>query len=388
MKKMQMNVVITGVTGGVGQELLKQLLAMDAGRMYCVIRPKGGKTAFQRLAELTRNKNVFAINGDITAPGLGVDLSKLPRRIDKIIHCAADVRFEERYAVDITEANVDGTRNVIAFANLLHAPELHYVGTAYIAGDASLLGEQPVGDRVVIGNPRNTYEATKMQAENLVRSWAGGRVSIYRPSIVVGRSTDGVTQAPDLGYYGFLKGLHRLAERIRSEGKKSSFFVETNGTVHLPVAVQGVDSTPLNLIQGDWLAATIAKLVMLPARGEAYNLVHPSPMTYGEALRASLRILRIVNVTIRTPLSEGGKPNLVQRKITAGIAPFAPYISHSPGFVSRNAERDMGEDYVPPPPVTPEFLLKTLQYAKGLWDNAQTEQGQVIHLTQAREYTP
>ncbi|MCR4333857.1 MAG: SDR family oxidoreductase [Patescibacteria group bacterium] len=364
-----LKIMLTGATGAVGSELLPRLLS-DGYMVFCIIRPKGGKTASERLAAITLHHRAIAVDGDITKHGCGVDLHKLPQRVDKFIHCAADVRFDDRFAADITATNVGGTRNVIALAETLRVPELHYVGSAYVAGDAKTFDEQPVGADVTVGFARNTYEATKFVAEGIVREWRSGHTSIYRPSIVVGRSTDGVTTTFD-GYYGFFKGLHRLAEKFRSGAlvPKGSIVVSTHG-LELPIAIQAIGTTRLNLIQCDWLADTMAGIIALPARGETYNLAHPEPMSVEDVISASLAELRISKVSVQkdAPVRSGdSQVAVIQKMVSSGLARYAPYVTHSTRFICRNAERDLGEDFTVPPSITPEFLQKTLRYAIDVW---------------------
>jgi len=78
----------------------------------------------------------------------------------------------------------------------------HYVSTAYVAGkvdgvhDASFL---PPDDSRQF---RNSYERTKARAERYLRSAATDQIpiSIYRPSIIAGHSTTGVTTSWNVLY--------------------------------------------------------------------------------------------------------------------------------------------------------------------------------------------
>jgi nucleoside-diphosphate-sugar epimerase len=125
---------------------------------------------------------VRAVAGDTSAPdlGLGAERAALARRVANVVHCAASTRFD----LELEEArrvNVGGAAHALGFARDAGA-RLHHVSTAFVAGDPAS------------GACRNTYEASKREAEARLRAEAGdARFTIYRPSIIVGDSRSGRT---------------------------------------------------------------------------------------------------------------------------------------------------------------------------------------------------
>ena len=133
------HVLLTGVTGFVGEALLHLMLSEVPGvRITVLVRPKGATTAEARIRNLLA-KPVFAdvtdgadrvsvLAGDLT------DVPALPADLDAVVHCAGDVSFDP--PVD------EGFRtNVVGTRDLLHrigevGPDVHYVhiSTAYVAG--------------------------------------------------------------------------------------------------------------------------------------------------------------------------------------------------------------------------------------------------------------
>ncbi|MGH3499031.1 MAG: HAD-IB family hydrolase [Nocardioidaceae bacterium] len=139
--------VMTGVTGFVGEALLHKILTDVPGMTVTVlVRPKGSMPGTDRIAALLR-KPIFAdcvsaaggvetlmrervavLEGDLSA------VPDLPAGTDAVVHCAGDVSFDP----PIDEAfasNMAGTERLLAKVAQLPG-NVHYVhvSTAYVAG--------------------------------------------------------------------------------------------------------------------------------------------------------------------------------------------------------------------------------------------------------------
>ena len=142
-------ILLTGVTGFLGQAVLQALLeSFPRVRVTVVIRPKGAQTGRKRLEGLLR-KPVFAswderagegtaraafdervdvLEGDLT------DMPPITQHVDTVIHSASSVSFDP----PIDEAfrtNVGGARNL--YEALLASgqdPHVIHVSTAYVGG--------------------------------------------------------------------------------------------------------------------------------------------------------------------------------------------------------------------------------------------------------------
>lgn len=80
-------------------------------------------------------RKVQPVSGDITQPGLGLDISRrqtLQQHVDVILHCAADIRLE----LDIKSAlraNYLGTKAMLQFAaGCLHLRALVHTSSCYV----------------------------------------------------------------------------------------------------------------------------------------------------------------------------------------------------------------------------------------------------------------
>ena len=140
-------VLLTGVTGFVGQALL-QLLLTQVPRLSVVVlvRPKGETSGTDRVGELLDNPifdaaaaaaggasalledRLIVIEGDLE------DVPVLPGDLDAVVHCAGEVSFDPPVDEGF-QANVVGTRALLDRVEEV-GEHVHYVhiSTAYVAG--------------------------------------------------------------------------------------------------------------------------------------------------------------------------------------------------------------------------------------------------------------
>ncbi|MDQ1614242.1 MAG: alcohol-forming fatty acyl-CoA reductase [Actinomycetota bacterium] len=140
-------ILLTGVTGFVGEALLHRLLTQATDTSVAVlVRPKDAAGGRERVKGLLE-KPIFAVVAD-AAGGVDAllesrlqvlegDLARvpaLPRDLDAVVHCAGDVSFDPPVDEAFT-TNVVGVRNLLARVAELETP-VHYVhiSTAYVAG--------------------------------------------------------------------------------------------------------------------------------------------------------------------------------------------------------------------------------------------------------------
>jgi thioester reductase-like protein len=87
------DVLLTGATGFVGQELLARLLERGDCHVHALVRAEDDRSAAGRLP---RHERLSAWPGDIERPGLGLTAGRadaLAERVSTVIHCAASVSF-------------------------------------------------------------------------------------------------------------------------------------------------------------------------------------------------------------------------------------------------------------------------------------------------------
>ncbi|WP_229116092.1 HAD-IB family hydrolase [Parenemella sanctibonifatiensis] len=149
------HLVLTGVTGFIGEQLLWKILTeLPTTTTHVLVRPKAEQTAEDRVAELLA-KPIFAdvvqAAGSIEAllgdrvrvlSGDLPDVPALPPELDVVIHCAGDVSFDPpvdhafRTNVLGTKALMRAMRDAVSddSGNLVKVPHYLHVSTAFTAG--------------------------------------------------------------------------------------------------------------------------------------------------------------------------------------------------------------------------------------------------------------
>jgi fatty acyl-CoA reductase len=141
------HVLLTGVTGFVGEALLHLMLSEVPGvRVTVLVRPKGSTSGSSRTATLLKKppfSDVVAAAGGVEAlmaarvsvlEGDLADAPSLPDGLDAVVHCAGDVSFDPPVDEGF-RTNVLGARELLARVREA-GPDIHYVhiSTAYVAG--------------------------------------------------------------------------------------------------------------------------------------------------------------------------------------------------------------------------------------------------------------
>ncbi|WP_420175282.1 HAD-IB family hydrolase [Luteococcus sp. OSA5] len=148
-------IVMTGVTGFIGEQLLWKILTeLPDTRAVVLVRPKGSLTARDRVVGLLKKpifKELAAAAGgaealcDARVDVLSGDLPnvpELPRDLDVVVHCAGDVSFDP--PIDAAfQTNVLGTQALMEAmlaacsdqdGKLQRIPHYVHISTAYTAG--------------------------------------------------------------------------------------------------------------------------------------------------------------------------------------------------------------------------------------------------------------
>ncbi|MGI8413039.1 MAG: SDR family oxidoreductase [Solirubrobacteraceae bacterium] len=208
-------VLLTGATGFVGMELLTRYLERGDRNVVALVRADSDEAASARIDSVLSNLfgpragryagRVQAVAAELTAPGLGLARERrteLAEQVTTIVHSAASVSF----TLPLDEAratNLEGTRRLLEFAQLAGErgglDRYGHISTAYVAGTHD--GRFYEHDLDVGQEFRNSYEQSKFEAEQLVRSQPGLPFTIMRPSIVVGDRRSGWTSAFNVLYW-------------------------------------------------------------------------------------------------------------------------------------------------------------------------------------------
>ena len=266
------SVLITGVTGFLGAQVLVRYLDRTDRHLYALVRARDGTEAASRLHSTLADAygpeglppgRVTAVAADLEGEDLALPSGRrteLARSVTDIVHSAASVSFTLPLE-DSRRINVEGTRHILKLAREAQAlgglNRFAYVSTAYVAGTHA--GEFRE-DQLDLGQGfRNTYERSKFEAEQLVQDQGAALpVQIFRPSIIVGERSTGWTASFNV-LYTPLKAFAR--ERLRL----------------LPAR----RSAPVDVVPVDFVADAIFALATRPVEGsaETFQLVAGSEAT-------------------------------------------------------------------------------------------------------------
>jgi nucleoside-diphosphate-sugar epimerase len=266
-------VLVTGGTGLVGQAILGALEGVEAISLtrhgvdgWSDGRPASGGSAAglipglhsHTVARVPAAERAEHVCGDVTQPRFGLtdaDYAALAERVDVVIHSAgvSDFTTPRRTTYRL---NLDGARNVAAFAEVARAP-LYHVSTGYVNASGTSVGGR-WGAEVYIGSKRAAEEAVR-ECPMLA--------AIVRPSIVWSHSRTGWTPS--------FQGLHRVVGMM-FESK-------------LPLLPFEAD-TRVDFLPHDTVGTVIAELVRDEFQGEHWLTAGAHAMRFGRCVELVLEL--------------------------------------------------------------------------------------------------
>jgi NAD(P)-dependent dehydrogenase (short-subunit alcohol dehydrogenase family) len=348
--------LVTGGTGFVGRRLLCELARRD-GATYVLVRPGSRERLEAFIESLGAGDQLKPLDGDITAPGLGIVAADLAKLTGAEIYHLAAVYDLEAPEEDNERANVGGTRNVIDLAEKIGA-RLHHVSSIAVAGSKwkGKFTEAMFAEGQVMDHP---YYRTKYEAERLVRESAL-RFRIYRPGLVIGSSETGEADRIDGPYYAF-----KLIQRLRS-------------AIPPWVPLVGLEGGEINVVPVDFVARALDAIGHKEGLdGQTFHLTDPAPRSLGDVTNEFCRAAHAPQFTLRVDSRAGAMlpkemtgmlqqwkvAQTLKRRLLEGVSipePALRYVSNRARFTCENAQAALEGTGVACPP------LHT--YAWKVWD--------------------
>ncbi|MEO6613592.1 MAG: NAD-dependent epimerase/dehydratase family protein [Chitinophagaceae bacterium] len=170
-----MRIFVTGATGYIGNQLVKQLAAQEE-EIHLLVRDP-------RSPHLPAGRNIRVFKGDITDPG---SIAPAIKGCAQVYHCAAIAKFSGTVTNAFMEVNVNGTKNVLAAALDASVQKLVFTSSAAVWGPTLQAPFTEEDER--IGPFESEYDRSKYLAETLVKEFAGRGLNavIVNPTRVYG----------------------------------------------------------------------------------------------------------------------------------------------------------------------------------------------------------
>jgi thioester reductase-like protein len=331
-------ILVTGATGLIGREVLRQLLGRGEP-VIALARARGGRAATDRVRDVlgwvSGLHQLDVVEADLSQPACGladVDWGRLRARVETVIHCAGDTAFFPADMTTFRRGHIDGPLALLQGLRGGRLRQWAHLSTAYVCGRRS--GMVLERDADVGQSFHNAYERVKLESETLMRR-AGTRLGVdlrvFRPSIVVGAGPPTAGARPSNLFFGFVRMAAALAARA-------------NGS-QVRLRIAAAPRARLNLVPvEDVAAATIALSEHPTGTGETFHLVASDAPTQEAALgmiadRVGLRGLTVVDAR------ETGLPHAspLERQVARLLTSYQEYLEQDVRFDDATARRLLGQ---------------------------------------------
>ena len=350
-------IFMTGATGVLGQELVKELLTTTDSDIAILARAKNRVSHEERVQktltavgmDLHYGSRVRVIEGDVTKPKFGIkkeDVEYLEKECTVFYHIAALTALNGTEK-ECREINIGGTEHALELAwDLRKKGKLErfiYFSTAFVAGSIwkhhSKEDELPVKPAFA-----NYYESSKYQSESRVRAAMndGLPVTIIRPSIVVGHSETG--EVSDFNViYPFIK---LFAHGILTK-------------------VPTCPENTFNIVPIDFVIKATCSIVQNPKSiGKCFHLVSPEPPAIGTLLSLRSEFPKAAEIEMIDP-KEFKKSALDPQgqMVFAMLEPYLGYLNGDLTFDTTNTEEILRGTGIAMPRTDLPFLRTMIGYA-------------------------
>ena len=350
-------IFITGVTGGLGRELLRIFLERTEDELLLLVRPRASETHHARVEKLLKKLGILekargrvrVLAGDVTEPRLGLDPEDWKMAVsetDEFFHSAALTNLGASWE-DAERINFQGTLHALKLARESHRrgrlARFFYFSTAFVAGSLTPIRalEDELPENPVFGN---AYEATKYEAEKKVREEmaAGLPATIFRPSIVVGDSKRGAVSEFNV-IYPFL--------RLFAHGHLRQ----------LPTRLEhSFNIVPIDFV----IEASFALSRLASTQNRTFHLVTENPPTLELLLKVREEYGHFPPVEVVEPENfsvEDLSPR--EREIFSTLNPYLGYLGSLLTFDNRNTREALAKSGISFPNTDFSFLKKIVNYA-------------------------
>lgn len=350
-------IFMTGATGVLGQDLIKELLHTTKANIAILVRAKNRKTHDDRIRKILKTsgldsylgKRIHAIEGDVTQHKFGIkkeNLAFLEKETKVFYHIAALTALNGSEK-ECQQINVGGTQHALELAGDLQKKgkleRFVYFSTAFVAGSVwthcSFEDELPSKPKFA-----NYYESSKYQAETKVREAMarGLPVTIIRPSIVVGHSQTGEVSDFNVIYPFF---------KLFAHGAISKLPTHIENTFNI---------VPIDFV----IRATVAIMKNPKSINKTFHLVAPHPPSIGMLLKLAREYPTVPAIEVMDVKNfQKSKLNPQEQMVFTIMEPYMGYLNGNLTFDMRNTKEILRGTKVSLPKTDYQFLKTIINYA-------------------------
>ncbi len=350
----QMNVLLTGGTGFLGEYLLAELLERGHS-VWALYRNESRKLDTIRfLSSLGLPHSAGDLRwfkGEALDAGDAWDdwRRQCPSldEVDTLLHSAASTRLHMDENGEPLKTNLGAAK---ALRRLVERKpmKVHLVSTAYVCGfiQSGRVFEvnHPRGDFV------NVYEESKWEAEQI---WEGA-ATLLRPGIIVGHS-ETARCASFTGWYILFQAAH-LLDRLLN-GAPGTDRTQLNLTI--PADPAGTS----NIITVDYVAKAAVRLIENEANhNRIFHLTHPTPPTHSTTHDIVCERFNLGGFTFAGQGAPFTQPrNRIERMVWRQMQSILFHFSNNPDFDRTNIDTALPD--LPVPPIDEALIHKLVDYA-------------------------
>jgi len=294
--------------------------------------------------------DVRAIRGDLAEADIASRLVDLVEgHVERIVHCAADTKFESSSAQGAHEINDTGTQRMLDLAARLGLAMAH-VSTAYVAGRRTGVVTE---DQTDVGQQfNNAYERSKLSAELAVRDWAARTqlpTVILRPSIVMGETASGVA-AQFNPICDFLRVVDLVVPHLESQIVRAAIRPDVTK----------------NMIPVDYFADAAWHIITSRTDG-CYHLTNPRPHTMGRIGQIICDLYGRRQFTLVDPEVLAGKVlTPLERAVKGATADYDGYMTGEPVFDRTHTDDALAGTGIDVPAMGTEYFRRLIDYGRSV----------------------